>query len=155
MSSQTETETVKNELNEAIQAIVTIAPKAVQILQLVNERYNEQLVKKQIIQQQVKALRRPYLREARPFRRQLNASRNELESLDVNAPPEKFKEAVLAIHSAKAQVSVIQNKMEKQIGETLTTLKKQKEQVEERIEQIDETIPTLLGDALVQSLIAQ
>jgi coenzyme F420-reducing hydrogenase alpha subunit len=154
MSSQ-ETETVKNELNEALQAIVTIAPKAVEILKLTNERYNELLVKKAIIQQQVKALRRPYLREARPFNRTLKARRSELDQLDMNAPAEKFKEAVLAIHSAKAQITAVENKMEKQIGETLTTLKKQKEQVEERIEQIDETIPTLLGDALVQSLIQQ
>src|SRR5579875_3887635 len=67
--------------NEAVEAIATVAPTAVEILKLANERYNVHVKNLLYISQQRKALLKPYRKEQRPFRKELNTPENSLKSL--------------------------------------------------------------------------
>jgi Mg-chelatase subunit ChlI len=139
--------------NEAVEAIATVAPTAVEILKLANERYNVHVKNLLYISQQRKALFKPYRKEQRPFRKELNTARKQLEELEADADASEFKAKILAMRTAKGKIAGIENEAEQRLKPILEQLDKQEEQAEARIEEIDEKMPSLLGDAVVQSLI--
>src|SRR5579883_1242154 len=132
--------------NEAVEAIATVAPTAVEILKLANERYNVHVKNLLYISQQRKALFKPY-------RKELNTARKQLEELEADADASEFKAKILAMRTAKGKIAGIENEAEQRLKPILEQLDKQEEQAEARIEEIDEKMPSLLGDAVVQSLI--
>src|SRR5579883_1552727 len=132
--------------NEAVEAIATVAPTAVEILKLANERYNVHVKNLLYISQQRKALFKPY-------RKEQNTARKQLEELEADADASEFKAKILAMRTAKGKIAGIENEAEQRLKPILEQLDKQEEQAEARIEEIDEKMPSLLGDAVVQSLI--
>ena len=140
---------------DAVAAIRAVAPQAVEALRLTYERFGVQLGKLAVIRNQVNALRKPYARQAKPFRKEAREYAAQLSELTAESPAETFRAVVLSIRASQARVAAIQAEAEKQLQPVLDPLMKQAEAVKERIQEIDDKLPGLLADALVQELIKQ